>query len=274
VVKPANRAAFSSSRRPNATKVRDRRLRHLVDANVSDIIYASPHPIDAAEPPMSLPETHPRLFKRPYSQGELLADGVVHGLAILAGVIAFPVLFARIAAQGATGDGIVIGVYAAGFFLMFGFSLAYNMTPPSSLKWLLRRFDHSAIYIMIAGTYTALLSQIDDRAWAWSLIAVVWIGALGGSAVKFLLPGRYDRLAIGLYMLLGWVAVVGIKPVIESLPAATLVLVLIGGLLYSIGVLFYRWHSLKFQNAIWHGFVAVAAGCHWAGIAYVVGRTA
>ena len=220
---------------------------------------------------MSLPANHPRLAKRPYSQGELVADGVVHGLAIVAGVIAFPVLFARIVAQGATGDGIALGVYAATFFLMFGFSLAYNMTPPSSLKWLLRRFDHTAIYLMIAGTYTALLVRLEDRFWAWTLISTVWVGALGGSLVKLAFPGRWDRLSIALYLLLGWVVVVAIGPMIASLPAATMILVAVGGGLYSLGVVFYKWHALKFQNAIWHGFVAVAAGCHWAGIALAMG---
>lgn len=220
---------------------------------------------------MSLPIEHPRLSKRIYSQGELVADGVVHGLALIAGIIAFPVLFSRIVAQGSTGDGLALGVYAATFFLMFGFSLAYNMTPPSPLKWLLRRFDHSAIYLMIAGTYTALLARLDDRAWAWGLMATVWIGALGGGAVKLLFPGRWDRLAIALYLMLGWVAIVAIVPLVSALPAATMILVGIGGALYSIGVVFYKWERLKFQNAIWHGFVTLAAGCHWAGIAYVMG---
>jgi hemolysin III len=223
---------------------------------------------------MSLPENHPRLFKRAYSQGELVADGVVHGLAILAGIVAFPVLFARVVATGAAGDAIALGIYALGFFLMFGFSCAYNMTPPSSLKWLLRRFDHSAIYVMIAGTYTALLVRLEDRFWAWTLIALVWIGALGGTLLKLTLPGRLDRLSIALYLLLGWVAVIALGPLIASLPTATMILVAIGGALYSIGVVFYKWERLKYQNAIWHGFVAVAAGCHWAGIAVALGGPA
>lgn len=223
---------------------------------------------------MSLPDTHPRMNKRPYSQGELLADGVIHGIAIVAGIIAFPVLFAHIIAHAGVSDAVAIGIYAGAFFLMFGFSLAYNMTPPSPLKWLLRRFDHSAIYLMIAGTYTALLSQLDNRFWAWTLIAVVWTGAIGGSALKLILPGRYDRLSIALYLLLGWAAVVAIGPIVNSLPTPTLILVAIGGILYSVGIVFYKWDGLKFQNAIWHGFVTVAAGCQWAGIAYVFGRAA
>lgn len=216
---------------------------------------------------MSLPQDHPRLAKRPYSAGELVADGVVHTIAIVAGIIAFPVLFSRIVANGAAGYGVAAAIYAIGFFLMFGFSLAYNMTPPSPLKWLLRRFDHSSIYVMIAGTYTALLVGLEDRFWAWTLIALVWTGALGGSIVKLVWPGRFDRLSIALYLLLGWVVVIALGPIAASLPTVTFVLVLVGGALYSIGVVFYKWHSLKFQNAIWHGFVATAAACHWAGIA-------
>ena len=127
---------------------------------------------------MTLPENHPRLFKRAYSHAELIADGFVHAVAIVAGLIAFAVLIGSVARQGDLSNALAMGVYAAGFFLLFGFSLAYNMTPPSRLKWLLRRFDHASIYLMIAGTYTALLSQLPNGALAWTLAAIVWIVSL------------------------------------------------------------------------------------------------
>ena len=103
----------------------------------------------------------PHLFRnhRAYSNGEKIADAVVHAVAIVAGVIGFSVLFQKIALRGALGDGLAMAVYAAGFFLLFGFSCAYNLTPPSDAKAILRRFDHASIYLMIGGTYTALLSQ-------------------------------------------------------------------------------------------------------------------
>ncbi len=211
--------------------------------------------------------------KRLYSVGELLADGIVHAIAIAAGFIAFGVLFSRIAARGALADGVAIAIYAAGFFMMFGFSCAYNMAPRSQLKALLRRFDQAAIYIMIAGTYTAMLSQLRDHAWAWALLSVCWIGALLGSSMMLLMRAPSDRLAIPLYLLLGWVVIFAIGPITTSMPATTLTLTVIGGLIYSGGIFFYRWHSLKFQNAIWHCFVATAAGCHFAGIAYAIDRT-
>ncbi|MGO8738397.1 PAQR family membrane homeostasis protein TrhA [Rhodoblastus sp.] len=223
---------------------------------------------------MTLPENHPRLFKRPYSHAELIADGFVHAVAIVAGLIVFAVLIGSVARQGRLSDALAMGVYAAGFFLLFGFSLAYNMTPPSHLKWLLRRFDHASIYLMIAGTYTALLSQLPNGALAWTLAAIVWIVSLGGAAVKILLPGRFDRAAIVVYLALGWVAIFAAKQLVAILPAPTMILLVVGGLFYSVGVLFYKWHSLKYHNAIWHSFVAIAAGCQYAGIAQAIGHSA
>ncbi|MGD1036067.1 MAG: hemolysin III family protein [Roseiarcus sp.] len=223
---------------------------------------------------MSLPDSHPRLFKRAYSPGELVADGFVHVVALIAGVVGFSLLFAKASLHGGVGEALAIAVYAAGFFLLFGFSLAYNMTPASPVKWILRRCDHSAIYVMIGGTYTALLSQVHDRLWAVGLAAFVWCGALVGVALKLFLPGRFDRVAIGVYLALGWSAIVAIRPLVAALPAETLALVVLGGVIYSIGVAFHLWHSLKFQNAIWHACVALAAACHFAGVAWALGQAA
>lgn len=219
---------------------------------------------------MSLPEHHPRLTKRPFSTGELLADGIVHALALLAGMIAFSLLLGHVLARSEPGLFAALAVYAGGYFLMFGFSLAYNMTPPSALKWLLRRFDHSAIYLMIAGTYTAILVQFDHAGWAWTLGAIVWTGAVLGAIVKVALPGRYDRLSLLAYIALGWVGLAGIGPASEALPPLSLWLIALGGITYVAGVAFYKWHALRFHNAIWHGFVALAAGLHFAAIALSV----
>jgi hemolysin III len=219
--------------------------------------------------PMTLPADHFRIIKRPLSLGELLADGIVHAMALLAGIIAFPLLLSHTLQTAGPGMFAALAVYAAGFFLMWGFSLAYNMTPPSTLKWLLRRFDHSMIYVMIAGTYTAIIPHLDTG-WAWGLGLMVWTGALLGILVKVALPGRYDRLAIAAYILLGWVGIIAIGPVSAALPSLSLALLGAGGLTYVAGVGFYVWERLPFQNAIWHGFVAVAAGLHFAAIAVMV----
>ena len=124
-------------------------------------------------------------------------------------------LFRLVAMRGGIAEGVAIAVYAAGFFSMFGFSFAYNMTPPSPLKWLLRRFDHSSIYLMIAGTYTPLLYQLQSRTWALALAIVVWAVAIAGVVLKVALPGRFDRLSIVVYLLLGWTAVIAAKPLYD-----------------------------------------------------------
>jgi hemolysin III len=218
---------------------------------------------------MSLPADHYRMSKRELSLAELLADGIVHALALLAGLIAFPLLLFHTLQTAGIGTVAAVAVYAAGFFLMWGFSLAYNMTPPSALKWLLRRFDHSMIYVMIAGTYTAVIPHLAGD-WPWVLGAVVWTGAALGILVKVVLPGRYDRLSLLAYVMLGWVGVIAIGPVAAALPSVSLWLLVAGGATYVAGVGFYIWHRLRFQNAIWHGFVAIAAGLHFAAVAVAV----
>jgi len=223
---------------------------------------------------MSLPSSHPRLKQRPYGHEELIADAAVHAAAIIAGAIGFSVLFQKIAMHGRPIDGAAMAIYAAGFFALFGFSCAYNMAPPSPAKWLLRRFDHASIFVMIAGTYTALLSQAGLSPWTIAVALVVWVGALIGVTLKIGMPGRYEKIAVVAYLALGWSAVIAFKPLVSALPAPTLALIVVGGLLYSVGVAFYLWHSLKFQNAIWHGCVALAAACHFAGVAWAVGQAA
>ena len=221
-----------------------------------------------------MPSNVPDLFRnhRTPSSGEIIADAAVHAIAIIAGVIGFSVLFQKIALRGDVGDGAAMAVYAAGFFLLFGFSCAYNVTPPSEAKLILRRFDHACIYLMIGGTYTALLSQTRASAGLVVLAVAVWIAAVAGATVKLFLPGKLDRFAVRLYLALGWSAIFAAKPLVEALPFDSLALVVAGGLVYSAGVAFFLWESLKFQTAIWHAFVTVAAACQFVAVYFAIGR--
>jgi hemolysin III len=216
----------------------------------------------------------PHLFAshRQYSNGEIIADAAVHAFGIISGVIGFAVLFQKIALRGAIGDGLAMAVYAAGFFLLFGFSCAYNMTPPSGAKAILRRFDHASIYLMIGGTYTALLSQAHVSLAIVALAIAVWLAALAGASLKIFLPGRFDRFAVTVYLAIGWSAIFAAKPLIDALPIDSLALVFAGGVVYSVGVAFFLWESLKFQTAIWHAFVVAAAACQFAGVFFAIGR--
>lgn len=210
-----------------------------------------------------------------FNRAELWADGIVHGLGIALGITGVAVLIGHLIAASALADLLPVAIYSAALLAVLIISAVYNMWPISPVKWLMRRFDHSAIYLLIAGTYTPFLTKLGDSPLAGWLLAVVWVVALVGVTLKIALPGRYDRVSILLYLALGWSGVV-LWDSIATLPATALWLMLAGGLLYSVGVIFHIWESLPFQNAIWHGFVLAASGCFYAAVfhAYAVAPTA
>jgi hemolysin III len=201
-----------------------------------------------------------------YDRVELIADGAVHAIGVSFGLIGAVVIVVMAAQSGAAIDIPSIVIYAVGLLAMLGFSAAYNMWPISPVKWVLQRFDHSAIYLMIAGTYTPFIGQLKDGVASAGLLLGVWLTAIIGVALKLLLPGRFDRMAIALYLILGWSCVVAYGPISAALPNASLWLLVAGGVLYSIGVIFHAWRKLRFHNAIWHGFVLAAACCHYSAV--------
>ena len=201
-----------------------------------------------------------------YDRVELVADGIVHAIGVSLGVVGAIVIVIVAANSARAADMPSIVIYIIGLLSMLGFSAAYNTWPISRAKWVLRRFDHSAIYVMIAGTYTAFIGQMRGDFVSIGLLSGVWLTAVVGVTLKLLLPGRFDRLAVILYLILGWSGVVAYGPVVTALPNLSIWLLVAGGVLYSAGVVFHGWQSLRFQNAIWHGFVLVAACCHYSAI--------
>jgi hemolysin III len=201
-----------------------------------------------------------------YDRAELIADGIVHGIGVFSGLIATTVLIVLAAVFASAYEIVLASVYAAGLLAMLGFSAAYNLWPVSRRKWLLRRFDHSAIYILIAATYTPVFAQLQDRVFAMSLLAGVWGVAAIGIVLKLFFPGRFDRVSVGLYLAMGWSGFMVYDPGVASLPTLTLWFIAAGGLLYSFGVIFHAWQRLRFQNAIWHSFVLLGAACHYTAV--------
>ncbi len=199
-----------------------------------------------------------------YTPREILADGIIHGLGVALGLAgAVFLILTAVSAHLALGEQAAVVVYALALVAMLGVSATYNLYPVSPRKWLLRRADHALIYLMIAGTYTPLVALVGSGPMAYGLLAVIWIVALVGIAVKLLLPGRFDRLSIALYLILGWSGLLAYESVIAALQPTALCLLAIGGVLYSVGVVFHVWRTLPFQNAIWHGFVLLATICHY-----------
>lgn len=203
--------------------------------------------------------------QRPHDMREVWADSAVHVVGTTLGLVGGILLLVHVARGGLPWAGVA--VYVASLVAMLGFSATYNIWPVSPVKWWLRRFDHAAIYFLIAGTYTPLLRFLESRSEALLLGAVVWSGAAIGMALKFFAPGRFDKLAVAIYLALGWAGVVSARSFLGVLPASAIALIVAGGVIYSLGVVFHMWDRLRYQNAIWHGFVAAAAACHFAAIA-------
>ncbi|MEF2074706.1 PAQR family membrane homeostasis protein TrhA [Consotaella aegiceratis] len=201
--------------------------------------------------------------ERHYTVAELWTDGVVHAFGGT-----FALVGSAILVWGLVGHASGAALTAAAIYLLtlvasIGISAAYNIWPkPGALKQRLRRFDHSAIYLLIAGTYTPFLL----KAQSWWLMVVVWLIAAFGIFAKLAAPGRFDRLSIVLYLGLGWSGVSIFGTLVATLSPMALGLLLAGGVVYSLGVPFHLWTRLPFQNAIWHVFVLTAAGLQFSAV--------
>lgn len=201
-----------------------------------------------------------------YDRAELIADGIVHGIGVSFGLVAATALIVLAAVFASAYEVVTATVYAVGLLAMFGFSAAYNLWPVSPRKWQLRRFDHSAIYVLIAATYTPFFAQMQNGWLAVALLSGVWAVAIAGIVIKLKYPGRFDRLAVGLYLAMGWSGLMAYDAVFTTLPTLAVWFIAIGGALYTLGVIFHAWQRLRFQNAIWHGFVLMGAACHYTAV--------
>jgi hemolysin III len=201
-----------------------------------------------------------------YDRVELIADGIVHAVGILAGVIAATVLIVLTAIYATPRDIAVVSIYVVGLLAMLGLSATYNLWPVSPTKWVLRRLDHSAIYVLIAATYTPFIMELRSSVFAVALLIGVWCVAVFGCALKLGWPGRFDRLSVGLYLALGWSGLMLYDSEVAALPRMAVWFVLAGGALYSLGVIFHAWRQLRFQNVIWHCFVLSGVACHYTAV--------
>ena len=201
-----------------------------------------------------------------YDRAELIADGVIHAIGVLLGIIAATVLVVLAVIYGSALGVVGVSIYVAGLLSMLVLSATYNLWPVSRAKWVLRRFDHSAIYLLIAATYTPFILEMKDSLFALALLAGVWCVAIFGIVLKLCYPGRFDRISVGIYLAMGWSGMMLYHGVVKALPTVALWFVVVGGALYSLGVIFHAWRRLRFQNAIWHGFVLAGAACHYTAV--------
>ena len=200
---------------------------------------------------------------------EQAADRVIHAVGICLGVIGAIALVWVTAIGGQPGDLAPVLIYVAGLLAMLGCSAAYNVFHTSGRREWLRRLDHAAIFAMIAGTYTPFTARLGSG-WSSGLTAVIWPVAAAGIALKLWQPRRIETISIVLYLALGWIGLAAAGPFMAALDARTLGLLALGGIVYTAGVIFHLWRQLPYQNAIWHGFVLVAAGIHYLAVLTVL----
>jgi hemolysin III len=206
-----------------------------------------------------------------YSVREEIAHSAIHGLGValsVAGLIAL-VLTAR--RTGDTWDLVASAVYGVTLVLLYLTSTLYHSIPHPPAKRILRILDHSAIYLLIAGTYTPFTLVLLRGAWGWTLFGLVWGLAILGITLKVVAMGRFRRLSLVLYIGMGWLVLIALKPLTAALAHGGMVLLVLGGLAYTSGVLFYVWRRLPYHHAVWHAFVLAGSVLHFFAILlYVV----
>jgi hemolysin III len=200
-----------------------------------------------------------------YTRAEEIADACVHALGVTAGFVAATILVILALEQLPTEAAVSVVIYALGMLAVFCFSAAYNLSRGPK-RWLLRRCDHAAIFIKIAATYTPFAAAKLGGSTGIALLAAVWGIALAGAAAKLMFPRTMARWSCVLYLAQGWACVFTIQPLVAALSPTAMTLLLVGGLLYTVGVVFHLSERLPYHNAIWHGFVLVASACHFAAV--------
>lgn len=165
---------------------------------------------------------------------------------------------------------VVVSIYGASLVLMYFASTCYHWVEPPPLKRRLKILDHASIYLLIAGTYTPILLISMRGAWGWSLLGVVWFMAISGVILKLFFVERFEAISVSIYILMGWLVLVGAGRLFAAIPHGGIVLLFAGGISYTGGVLFYLWERLPFNHAIWHLFVIAGSVFHFLAVFFYI----
>ncbi|HEY0917406.1 MAG TPA: hemolysin III family protein [Solimonas sp.] len=199
-----------------------------------------------------------------------MSHAVTHGLGVVLSIIGLVVLVAKATLYGNAWHIAAAAIFGSTLVLMYAASTLYHSIPLPGAKRVLRVLDHSLIYFLIAGTYTPFTLITLRGPWGWGLFAFTWGLALAGVVFKIFATGKFEKISLAIYLLMGWCALVAIKPLLVALEPAALWLVLAGGLTYSGGVVFYTWTSLRYHHAVWHLFVLGGSVLHFFAILFYV----
>jgi hemolysin III len=199
----------------------------------------------------------------PRLSAEELANSLTHGVGLILSAAGLAALVILAAIGGSAWRIVSCAIYGSTLVCLYGISTFYHSVRSRPLKRILKVCDHSAIYLLIAGTYTPFLLVNLRGPWGWSLFAVIWGLAMAGILFKIRFAEHFPALSTAVYLLMGWLALVAIKPLLLRVPLSGLLWLLAGGVLYTVGVVFYAWKKLRYHHAIWHGFVLAGSTCHY-----------
>lgn len=194
---------------------------------------------------------------------EQIVDTLTHGAGFLLAIAALVFLTLRAAGSADPLRIVACVIFGVSLVLLYGASTLYHALHHTAARRVFQRMDHISIFFLIAGTYTPFCLILLPAAWGWSLFGVVWGIAIVGAALKAWIGERYELLWVGLYVAMGWIVVVGLKPLLASTPPGGLALLVAGGVAYTAGVLFFVWERLPYNHGVWHLFVMVGSVLHF-----------
>jgi hemolysin III len=204
---------------------------------------------------------------RTQTMGEEIANSVTHGAGLLASIAALVLLVVWAAATGDPWRITAASVYGATLVLLYAASTLYHALPNARVKVLFQRLDHAAIYLLIAGTYTPFVLVTLRGGWGWSLFGVVWGLAILGVVLKSVFGVRLAALSTAVYVVMGWLVLIAAAPLAAALPAGGVPWLVAGGVLYTMGVVFFAWEHLRYSHAVWHLFVLAGSAAHFCAVA-------
>ena len=200
--------------------------------------------------------------------GEEIFNSITHGIGALLSIAALVILTVFAVKKGNAWHVVSFTIFGTSLFLLYLSSTLYHIFKNEKIKNLFARFDHAAIFLLIAGTYTPFVLTALRGPLGWSLFGIIWGLAIAGIIIRSIYLTRFRKLMVGIYVGMGWMFLIAIVPMIRNLPAASLVFLLIGGACYSIGVIFYVWRNLKYGHGIWHLFVLAGSITHFFSVLY------
>lgn len=211
----------------------------------------------------------PEIYRDLTSKEEIV-NSITHGIGALLSVVALVVLIVVAGKYGDVLHLVSFSIYGVTLILLYLSSTLYHSFSSPRIKNLFARFDHVSIFLLIAGTYTPILLTSIGGVWGWSLFGVIWGLALVGAVIRSIYLHRFRKLMVAVYLLMGWMFVIAGKQVYLSLPSISLTFLILGGIAYSVGVIFYMWRKLPYSHGIWHLFVLAGSVLHFFAIYFSI----